>query len=120
MVTFGRGVSDLIAVSKLAAKVSAACEDAPSDYGHISKEVMSLQAIINMAVQHFESTTFSGSDQQLGREVLERCQSVLEDLNPAPANGVKRVKLSAEGITNLRARLMSNTVLLNDFVQRYK
>lgn len=119
MVIFDRGVGDFVAISKLVAKVSAACEDAPSDYRHFSKEVMSLQAIINMAVKHFESTTFSGSDQQLGQEILERCQSVLEDLNPAPVSDVKRVMLSAEDIKNLRARLMSNTVLLNGFVQRF-
>ena len=127
---FEWGVGDIIAISKLAAKVNAAYKAAPTDYRYISEEVMSLQIIINMAVQHFESTTFSNNDRKLGQKVLKDCQTVLEDLNSLieKYNGLastntsqafKLVKLGAEDITTLRVKLISNTGLLNDFFQRF-
>ena len=129
MSTLRWGVGDIIAVSKLAAGVYAAYKDAPDsapdDYKLISEEVMILQAIINTAIQHFGSTALSHGDsnQQEGQEILMGCQSVLEDLNYLekynPTNTSQTVKLGAESITTLRVRLISNTGLLNGFVQRF-
>ena len=121
------GVGDIIAISQLAIKVYAAYKDAPNNYQHISEEVMSLQIIIEKAIQHFESPTLSNNDRQLGQKVLKGCQSVLEDLNfliekysnLTSANVFKKVQLGAEDIANLRARLISNTSLLNGFIQRF-
>ena len=107
-----------------------AYKDAPSNYKHISKEVKSLEITINKAVQHFGNTTFSDNNRQLGQEALEGCQSVLEDLNSliekynslASTNKrqvFKKVKLGTEDIATLRARLMSNTISLNGFIQRF-
>ena len=67
--------------------------------------------------------------------MLEGCQNVLKDLDaliekynalaPASANAsanasrvFRRIKLGTEDIVTLRARLTSNTILLNSFVQR--
>ena len=130
MSPIGWSVGDFAATSKLAAKVYAAYKDGPSDYRHISEEVMSLQIIIKMAIQHFEHTTLSSNDQQLGQKVLNGCQSILEDLNSliekfnssASANAgqvFKEAKLGAENITTLRVKLISNTGSLNDFFQRF-
>ena len=124
------GVGDIIAISQLAVKVYAAYKDAPKNYQHISEEVMSLQILINKAIQCFESTDLSGSDQQLGQGVLKGCQSVLEDLSSLiekynsltsanSSQALKRVKLGTEDIATLRARLISNTGLLNGFIQRF-
>ena len=126
---FDWGIGSILAISRLAIKVHAAYKDGPIYYRYISEEVLSLQIIIDKAVQHFEITTLSGSDRQLGQEILEGCQNVLENLNSliekynslASANShqaFKRVKLGAENITTLRARLVSSTVVLNDFIQR--
>ena len=128
--SFGWGVGDIIAVSRLALDVYTAYKDAPEHYRHISKEVRSLQIIIDKAVQHFEHATLSDSDLQEGQEVLEGCQGVLQDLNSliGKYNSLassssrlvfKRVKLGGEDITALRVRLISNTVLLNGFIQRF-
>ena len=136
--SFGYGVGDIIAVSRLAFKVYTACKDAPEDYRNISDEVKSLHIIINKAAQHFESTTLSNSCRQEGQEVLRGCQNVLEDLDSliGKYNGlasaststsqvVQRVRLGAglvlgtEDITTLRVRLISNTTLLNGFIQRF-
>lgn len=117
-------VGNIMAVSRLATKVYLACKDTPDDFRHISEEVMSLQAIVNMAVPYFE-TPLSDNDKQLGQEVLRGCQSALEDLNsliekhPTPTNAHQAlggVKLSVRA---LKARFISNTSLLNGFIQRF-
>lgn len=121
---FGWGGADnLISISKLATNVYAAYKNAPPEYSHISEEVKSLQTIL-------ESSTLSDSDRQLGQEVFKGCQSILEDLNSlvekynglASANprlDFKKVKLGAENITTLKARLVANTISLNGFIQRF-
>ena len=120
-----------MAVSRLALKVYTAYKDAPDDYRNIADEVNSLHIIINEATQHFESTTLSNKKQQGGTKILEGCQNVLKDLDAliekynalAPANAntsqvFRRIRLGTEDIVTLRARLTSNTTLLNSFIQR--
>ena len=130
MSMFGWGVGDIIAISQLAVKVYTAYKDAPDDYRNISDEVESLQIIINKAARHFESTTLDDNSRQEGQKVLKGCQNVLEDLNSLiekynslPSSNTsqvfKRVKLGTEDIANLRVRLISNTGLLNSFIQRF-
>ena len=134
MSMFGWGVGDIITISGLAAQVYAAFKDAPDEYRHILDEVESLQIIINKAARHFTSTssTLSYNNQREGQTMLKGCQNVLEDLNSliekynslasASTNTsqvLKRVKLGAEDIATLRARLTSNTTLLSSFIQRF-
>ena len=127
--SFGYGVGDIMAVSRLALKVYTAYKDAPDDYRNIADEVKSLHIIIEEAARHFE--TLSNKKQQGGKEVLEGCQNVLKDLDAliekynvlASANAnasqvFRRIKLGTEDIVTLRARLTSNTTLLNSFIQR--
>ena len=129
-------MGDIMAISGLALKVYTAYKDAPDDYRNIADEVDSLHIIIEEATQHFdESTTLSTKKQQRGKKVLEGCQNVLKDLDAlidtynalAPANAnananasqvFRRIKLGTEDIVTLRARLTSNTTLLNSFIQR--
>ena len=113
--SLGTGVG--ITISKLAVKVSTAYQDAPSGYKHISKEVVSLQMVIDKVVQYFENTALSDNDRQLGQEVLESCQSILEDLDSLieKCTNFNEAQLGA----GLRAKLLLNTVLLNSFVQRF-
>ena len=136
IMSFGFGVGDIMAISGLAIKVCTAYKDAPDDYRNIADEVDSLHIIIEEAAQHFdESTTLSTKKQQRGKKVLEGCQNVLKDLDAlidtykalAPANAnananasqvFRRIKLGTEDIVTLRARLTSNTTLLNGFIQR--
>ena len=127
--SFGFGVGDIIAISRLALKVYTAYKDAPDDYRNIADEVKSLHIIIEEAAQHFKSTTLSDEKKQGGKEVLEGCRNVLKDLDAliekynalASSNTsqvFKRFKLGTEDIVTLRARLTSNTTLLNSFIQR--
>ena len=128
--SFGYGVGDIMAISRLALKVYTAYKDAPDDYRNIADEVKSLHIIIEEATRHFdESTTLSNKKQQGGKEVLEGCRNVLKDLDAliekynalASSNTSKvfrRIKLGTEDIVTLRARLTSSTTLLNSFFQR--
>ena len=127
--SLGYGVGDIMAISGLAVKVYTAYKDAPEDYRNISDEVKSLHIIINKAARHLESTSLSNSNRQEGQEVLQGCQNVLEDLDslivkynslasPNTSQVLQRIKLGTEDIATLRVRLISNTTLLNGFLQR--
>ena len=128
--SFGYGVGDIMAISGLAIKVYTAYKDAPDDYRHIADEVRSLHIVINKAAQHFDSSTLSNNSQQEGKEVLQGCQNVLQELDAlivkynslasaSTGQVLQRIKLSAEDIAALRARLTSNTTLLSSFIQRF-
>ena len=127
--SYNLGGVDLIAISTLAIKVYRAYKDAPGNYKDISEEVKALHIIIEGGVQHFERTTLSCSQRQKGKEILQGCQSVLEELDAlieeyqslvsARRRQVfTRIKLGMEDITTLRTRLTLNTTLLNGFIQR--
>ena len=122
-------LGEIIAISKLAAKVYSAYKDAPSDYRHIAEEVDSLRVMIDKAAQHLQSTILSNSDRQEGQNVLKGCQSILGDLNSlmekysrlASANkgqAFQRLMLGTEDIATLRVRLISNATLLSSFIRR--
>ena len=136
--SFGYGVGDVMAVSRLALKVIIAYKDAPDDYRNISDEVESLHIIIEKAAQHFESTTLSDNSRQKGQKVLKGCENVLEDLDTfiekynslasastSTGQVLQKIKLGAgqvlgtEDIATLRVRLISNTTMLNGFIQRF-
>ena len=130
--SFGWGIGDIIAISGLAVKVYTAYKDAPDNYRHISDEVKSLQIIIDDSARHFKSTALNSDTVQKGQEVLRGCQNVLEDLNSLfeeykrlhfgsanPIQVFNQVRLGAEDIATLRARLISHTGLLSHFIQRF-
>ena len=127
--SFGWGVGDIVAISGLAVQVYTAYKDAPDDYRNISDEVESLQILIDKAARHFESSTLDSNSRQEGQKVLKGCRNVLEDLNSLiekynslassrTSQVLRRIKLGTEDIATLRSRLISNTGLLNGFIQR--
>ena len=123
-------MGDILTISGLAVKVYSAYKGAPDDYKHISEEVKSLQTAVDQAVKFLKNPSLSEIKRQDGQKVLESCQGILEDLNSfiekykslASTNKMqvfKRVKLGTEDIMTLRARLMSNTILLSNFNRRF-
>lgn len=127
---FGWSMGDVVSISTLAMKVYTAYKDAPNDYRHISQEVKSLKIIIDKAKQLFENSIISDKNHQDDQEILQSCRSVLEDLSSlieryrglTSTNShqiFKRVKFGTEDIATLRVRLISNTGLLNGFIQRF-
>ena len=122
-------MGDIFTISGLAVKVYTAYKDAPDDYRNISDEVESLQILIDKAARHFKSTTLDNDSRQEGQKALKGCKSILEDLNSLiekynssgssrTSQVLKRIKLGTEDIASLRVRLISNTALLNGFIQR--
>ena len=130
MRVFRWGMGGIATISTLAVKVYTAYKNAPENYRHISEEVESLQILINKAIQLIKGTTLRDNDRQEGQKVLKGCYGVLKDLNSlvkkhkslASTNkslATQKVKLGTDDITTLRSRLISNTALLNTFIQRF-
>ena len=129
MSMFGWGVGDIIAISRLAVQVYTAYRDAPDDYKHISDEVKSLHILINKAAPYLNSTSLNNNSRQEGEQALKGCKDVLEGLNSIiekynssgssrTSQVLRRIRLGTEDIASLRVRLISNTALLNAFIQR--
>ena len=127
--SFGWGVGDIIAISKLAIKVHIAYKDAPDSCRHISEEVSALRVLIDKVEQHFQSSAIGSNNHQGGQTVLKGCQSVLEDLDSlivkykdlASTNKslvIQKVKLGTEDIATLRTRLATNAAMLSGFIRR--
>ncbi|KAF8421374.1 hypothetical protein EV426DRAFT_672249 [Tirmania nivea] len=97
-------------------------------FQNISYEIHSLHILIDMHKDIFQDRALS-SDEKTGlRGILERCTSVLQDLDKsrnkymsldsAQDSGSQAIdrKSSQENIAELRARLTSNTTLLDVFI----
>lgn len=123
----------MAAILRAVLKVYEVFKHAPGDYRNISEEVKLLEVIVDGAVQYFKGTILSDQKKSEGREVLQGCQNILKDLHVfienqkalASANMrqgrqfLKRFKLGNERITTLRARLISNSILLSNFIRRF-
>ncbi|KAF8422444.1 hypothetical protein EV426DRAFT_670526 [Tirmania nivea] len=131
--SFGFGVGNFIAVSKLALRVYTAYKSAPDDFRNIFDEINSLHNVVNIAQSQFEGSNPDPENQKKLKEVLQGCKNVLKDLDElhvkygamasnasqgglAVGRAVDRVKWGQENIIELRARLTSNTTLLNTFI----
>ena len=129
--SYGYGVGDFIAVSKLAWDVYNAYKDAPEDFRNISDEIKSLHIIVERNKVKFQDKTLTSDEQVQLRDILQGCTNVLGDLDKlhtkymklGSAQGsssqvVDRIKWTQENIGELRLRLTSNTTLLNSFIAR--
>lgn len=125
---FGFGIGDFIAISNLAWRVYKSCKDAPQTFGQIHVEVLSLHAVLKEA----EESVFAQplSEEQEGRLKLVRdgCNAVLEDLDKLVTKyhslatqskrTYDRIRFGQENVPDLRARLLSNIVLLNTWIRQ--
>jgi len=129
--SYGYGIGDFIAVSKLAWDVYNAYKDAPEDFRNISDEIKSLHIIIDRHKDKFQDKTLTSDEQSQLREILQGCTNVLENLDKlrtkymrlgsdqgSSSQAIDRIKWTQESIAELRARLTSNITLLNTFIQR--
>lgn len=121
--SFGYGIGDFLAISKLALAVYNVYKDAPDEFKNISDEIKSLHIIID---QHKERELPPEQQQKLG-ELLHGCENVLKDLDKlmkkyqglGASQGprtIDRFKWDPKEVTNLRDRLISNTNLLSTFL----
>lgn len=134
--SFGFGVGDFLAVSKLALDVYTAYKNAPADFKNISDEVKSLHAILDSDTlkAKFQGLNLNMAPQEQKRlqVILQGCRKVLEDLDKlliaynglgsspgSSSRALLRVRWGQEAVAELRARLTSNITLLNTFVTKY-
>ena len=129
--SFGFGVGDFLALSKLAWDVYTAYKDAPEDFRNISDEIKSLHIIVDRNKDRFQDKTLNSNEQVQLRGILQGCMNVLGDLHKlhtkymslgsaqsSSSQAIDRIKWTQENIAELRARLTSNTTLLNAFLAR--
>lgn len=125
--SLGFGVGDFLAVGKLAWTVYKSCRDAPESFRNISLEVLSLHAVLKEVEEILAEEPLTGSRKQSLATVTNGCKCVLDDLKALvdKYEGMgsqskitwDRMKWGAADITELRARLTSNTVLLTAFMR---
>ena len=125
--SFGYGVGDCIVIAQLAWKLYQNCQSAPKNFQDIAKEVHGLHLALtetNRVVSTLEQTLGPEREDQL-RTIASGCRDVLVDLEETLAkfdgfrNGAARLRdrfwWAQDDVEGLRARLVSNVVLLTDF-----
>jgi len=133
--SFGYGIGDIIAISKLALDVYNVYKDAPDDFRNISDEIKSLHIIVDSdsLKAKLQDPNLALSEREGLREILQGCSHVLKDLDDllikykglgsssegSSSRALDRLKWGQEDIAKLRARLTCNTTLLNAFITRY-
>jgi len=123
-------VGDFLGVAKLAWTVYNGYKDAPGDFRNLSNEINSLHNIVNSDILTAKNLT-SEEHEKLG-DILQECTNVLKDLDNlltkykrlgspegSSLRALERAERGQEDIVELKARLTSNTTLLNTFVTRY-
>jgi len=123
-------VGDFLWIEELAWTVYNGYKDAPGDFGNLSDEIKSLHNRVNSDILTVKNLT-SEEQEKLG-EILQECTNVLMDLDNlltkyrrlgspegSSLRALDRAGWGQEDIVELRARLNSNTTLLNTFVTRY-
>ena len=134
--SFGYSVGDILAISKLAWDVYNVYKDAPDKFRNISDEIKSLHIIVDSdsLKAKFQDPNLTLGERERLREILQGCTNVLKDLDKllikyrslgspqgssTSSQALHRVKWGQENIAELRARLISNTTLLNTFATKY-
>src|SRR5579862_6858515 len=125
--SFGYSVGDIIVLGQLAWKAYKSCKDAPESFQNISREVLSLHALIKEMEEILAAQTLSSSRQARLKTIGDGCCSVLEELQSLvdkyESLGTQskrtwdRMKWGCNDIAELRSRLTSNTILLTAFMR---
>ena len=125
--SFGFGLGDIIALSRLSWTIYQACKEAPSTFGQLSHEVLSLNAVLKETEEVYQDEDLGESRQGGLCVVVTGCKSVLEELQTLlkkyESVGTKanrtldRMGWAALDIPSWRQRLTSNVVLLTAFLR---
>jgi len=127
-------VGEILGIAKLAWTVYDGYKNAPSDFKDLSDEIKSLHNIVNSDIlkAKFRDPSLTSEDRERLRETLQGCENVLKDLDNlltkykrlgspqgSSLRALDQARWGQEDIVTLRARLTSNTTLLNTFIARY-
>jgi hypothetical protein len=125
--SFGYSVGDIVAIGTLAWGVFKSCKEAPESFGNISSEVLSLHAVLKEAEETIFVRPLSANRQEGLKAVGDGCHGVLKDLDKLVKNyeslGTQtkrtwdRMRWNTGNVSELRARLISNTLLLNTWIR---
>jgi hypothetical protein len=120
-------IGPVISAARLAWTVYKACKAAPSSFNNISGEVLSFHAVLEEVEETLDDQKLSPSRQARLETITGGCGSLLEDLQAVVkkyeslgSQGKRtwdRLNWDAEQISELRARLTSNTVMLTAFMR---
>jgi len=127
-------VGDFLGVARIAWTLYNGYKDAPGDFKNLSDEIKSLHNIVSSDIltAKFRDPNLPSEEQERLREILQGCTNVLKDLDNlltkykrlgsprgSSLRALDRARWVQVDIVELRARLTSNTTLLNTFVARY-
>ena len=125
--SFGYGVSDFLKLCEVSWSIYKACRDAPTSFGQVAQEVLSLEAIMREVGDVLKGESLSPQQQASLQTLRTGCQSVLEELQglvnkyhslgTASKKAWDRLKWSSKSIGEIRTRLTSNTVLLTAYLR---
>jgi len=120
-------VGDFVWIAELGWTVYNGYKDVPGDFRNLSDEIKPLHNIVNSDILTDKNLT-PEEQEKLG-ELLQECTNVLVDLDDLltqykrlgspEGSSLGALDRGQEDIMELRARLTSNTTLLNTFVTRY-
>ena len=127
--SLGYSVGDFTAIGAFAWNVYKSCRDAPDSFAELSSEVLSLYAVLKEAEETVFAQPLPLVQQERLKAVGDGCNHVLKDLQHlvmkyrslGPGTQVKgirdRMMWGTENVSELRARLTSNTALLAAFIR---
>ena len=124
---FGYSVGDFVAVGTIAWNVYKSCRAAPGSFSNISKEVLSLHAVLKEADETIFGGPLSPESQARLKIISDGCQCVLDDLQALvdkyESLGTQskrtwdRMNWGSEDISDIRSRLISNATMLTVFIR---
>ena len=125
--SFGFGPSDIVNLGRLSWALYQACKEAPSTFGQLSHEVLSLNAVLKEIEEAYQIDDLTQSRQEGFSVVVTGCKSVLEELQVLLKRYEKvgtranrtldRIGWATVNISDLRQRLSSRTLLLTAFLR---
>jgi hypothetical protein len=124
--SFGWSASDFVTLTKLAWKTYKSCKDAPDSFSGVSQEALSLHAVLKETEEVLAESQLSVSEGKRLKVITDGCTNVLKELDSlvtkyeslatSSKRAWDRMRYAIEDITELRSRLMSNTILLTAFL----
>ena len=126
--SFGFGLGDIIALGRLSWTVYQACKEAPSTFGQLTQEVLSMNAVLKEIEEACDEEEDLSSSRQEGlKVVMAGCRNVLEELQTllkryesmgTRANRTRdRMGWATVDIPTCRQRLNTNTSLLTAYLR---
>ena len=120
-------MGDFAVLGQLAWKIYKTCKDAPESFQNLSQEVSSLHIVLKELEEIYSDAPLSTAQQSRLETVGDGCRAVLEDLQGIldryNSLGTKtkrtwdRLGWGSKDVSELRSRLISNTVLLTALVK---